>query len=84
MNTSTFSNIPVLNVNEIINKLSRSYSKLINNNISIKSFPSVMLWGAPGVGKSQAIRQIAKEITSITGKETKLLMLDYYCLIQLI
>lgn len=71
MNVSTFSNIPVLNVNEIINKLSRSYSKLIKDNISIKSFPSVMLWGAPGVGKSQAIKQIAKEITNQTGKQTK-------------
>ena len=73
MNTSTFSNIPVLNVNEIIKQLSKSYSKLINNNINIKAFPSIMLWGAPGVGKSQAIKQIAKEIEVLTNKKTKVI-----------
>lgn len=27
-----------------------------------------MLWGAPGVGKSQGVRQIAREIGQATGK----------------
>ena len=30
--------------------------------------PSVMLWGPPGVGKSQAVRQIAKRIEKESGK----------------
>ena len=64
------SNIPSMDVDEIIATLSNAYSKIINNNAPIKSFPSVMLWGAPGVGKSQAIRQIAKEIEFQTGKKT--------------
>lgn len=61
-------NISKMNVNEIISILSNSYSKLIKANKPIKLMPSVMLWGAPGVGKSQAIRQIGKEIESKTGK----------------
>jgi hypothetical protein len=60
-----------MSINNVINSLSVAYSKLINNNLPIKTFPSVMLWGAPGVGKSQAVRQIAEEIKDETGKEVK-------------
>ena len=38
---------------------------------SLKEMSSVMLWGPPGVGKSQAVRQIAKEIERDTGKTVK-------------
>lgn len=62
-------NIPTMDVEGVIEKLSSAYSKIINNNVNIKTFPSVMLWGAPGVGKSQAVRQIAKEIELQTGKK---------------
>jgi replication-associated recombination protein RarA len=55
-------NTPNINVEKLIELLSSSYSSIINNKQPIKSFPSVMLWGAPGVGKSQAVRQIAREI----------------------
>ena len=55
-------NIPQMNVSKLVQELSTAYSSIINANISIKTFPSVMLWGAPGVGKSQAIRQLGKEI----------------------
>lgn len=64
-------NIPQMSVNRVIDKLSKAYTRIINNNLPIKTFPSVMLWGAPGVGKSQAVRQIAEEIKSETGKEVK-------------
>ena len=70
-NNSTFSNIPQMSVGQVVDHLSVSYSTIINNNIEVKTFPSVMLWGAPGVGKSQAVRQIAKEIALNTGKKTK-------------
>ena len=63
-------NIPQLTVNKTINLLSLSYCSVINKGLPIKSMPSVMLWGAPGVGKSQAIRQLAKEIEENTGKKT--------------
>ena len=55
-------------VNEMVELLSNAYSSLIANNISVKKFPSVMLWGPPGVGKSQGVRQIAAELERMMGK----------------
>ncbi len=57
-----------LDVDKLVNLLGNSYSKLINNEKPISSFPSVMLWGQPGVGKSQAVRQIGNLISEKTGK----------------
>ena len=55
-----------LSIQEVVDSLSASYIKLIKNKKDLKLFPSVMLWGQPGVGKSQAIRQIAKNIEKAT------------------
>ena len=63
-------NIPTMNVNRIIDTLRDAYCALINGGQPLKLLPSVMLWGPPGVGKSQAIRQLAKEIQRETGKKT--------------
>ena len=51
--TDNETNLPLLNVNQIVSLLSRAYIKLIKNGTPLKSFPSVMLWGPPGIGKSQ-------------------------------
>lgn len=64
----TNSSIPVLSVGDAIEKLSKAYAKLIESGLPVATMPSVMLWGAPGVGKSQAVRQIAKRIGEETGK----------------
>ena len=61
-------NLPILSVDRTIELLSDSYSAVINGGKSPKILPSVMLWGAPGVGKSQAVRQIAGNIEKQTGK----------------
>ena len=58
-----------LTVNQMVEQLSHAYVSLINSNILLKSFPSVMLWGPPGVGKSQGIRQVAKQIEEKTEKQ---------------
>ena len=65
-------NMPVLSVEKTIKHLSNIYCEIVRRGISPKVLPSVMLWGPPGVGKSQAIRQIAKDIKKSTGKETKI------------
>ena len=57
-----------MTVEEITKVLSSAYVRLIKKGLSIKIFPSVMLWGAPGVGKPQGVRQIAKEIEINTKK----------------
>ena len=49
-------------------QLSDAYVTLLKEGIPLKTMPSVMLWGPPGVGKSQMVRQMAKEIEAQTGK----------------
>lgn len=63
-------NIPSMNVSRIIETLSGAYCAMIKNGQQLKLLPAVMLWGPPGVGKSQAIRQLAQRITEETGKKT--------------
>lgn len=64
-------NIPQMSVDKVISSLSSTYSAVINKNLPIRLVPSVMLWGPPGVGKSQAVRQLAKELEAETGKIAK-------------
>ena len=62
-----------LTVDQMVNYLSNAYVSIINSQASLKSFPSVMLWGAPGVGKSQGIRQIASAVSEKTGKRVEII-----------
>ena len=69
MSDVKLTNIPSMTVGKMVNKLSLAYSTVINNGLPVKTMPSVMLWGPPGIGKSQAVRKIAKEIKNATKKE---------------
>lgn len=69
MSDIKMTNIPSMNVGKAVEKLSNVYCAVIQNGRPIRTVPSVMLWGPPGVGKSQAVRQIAKEIGERTGKQ---------------
>lgn len=66
------SGIRALSVNQMICMLSKTYISLIRGGIPFKEFPSVMLWGAPGVGKSQGIREIAVQIEKQTGRDVRI------------
>ncbi len=70
MKQTQYLNMPILNVERTIEHLSKAYCSVIENGLSPKVLPSVMLWGAPGIGKSQAVRQIAREIEEQAGKKT--------------
>ena len=61
-------NALTLTVEQAVKQLSSAYVSLIGSNAPLRAFPSVMLWGAPGVGKSQGVRQIAEVIVEKTGK----------------
>lgn len=61
--------INCVTVDEMIELLAGSYIALIENNTPFVKFPSVMLWGPPGVGKSQGVRSIAKRIEECTYKQ---------------
>ena len=69
MSDVKLANIPSMNVNRVIDTLSDAYCAVINAGQPLKLLPSVMLWGPPGIGKSQAIRQLAKGIEKSTGKK---------------
>lgn len=57
-----------LTVDELAKYLSTLYSAAILSKASIKNIPAVMIWGPPGVGKSQGISQIAHNVARQTGK----------------
>lgn len=61
--------LPYLSIDEIVSLISSSYIKLINNKLSPFLLPPTMLWGPPGVGKSDGVREIAKEIENETNKK---------------
>ena len=69
MSDLKLTNIPSMAVGNMVDKMSDAYCRLIQNGLPLWTMPSVMLWGPPGVGKSQAVRQIAKEIEENTGKK---------------
>ena len=59
----------VVNVSQMIKMLTSVYVSMINSEVKYSEFPSVMLWGAPGVGKSQGVKEVADEIERQTGKD---------------
>ncbi|MCQ2742606.1 MAG: MoxR family ATPase [Bacilli bacterium] len=64
--------IPNLDVNGLVSLMGESYVRLIETKTPFRDFPSLMLWGAPGVGKSQSIRQMGKLIEAKTGKKVNI------------
>lgn len=64
-------NIPAMSVGTIIKELAEAYGKVIQKGLPVKTLPSVMLWGPPGVGKSQGIRQLASQLEEATKKSVK-------------
>ncbi|MCR4593482.1 MAG: MoxR family ATPase [Clostridiales bacterium] len=62
-------NLPIMSIEKTVNMLGEAYINAVKSGVSPKVLPSVMLWGPPGVGKSQAVRQIGKDIEKETGKK---------------
>ena len=54
-----------INIDNMVDMLSKAYISLVESNTPFKKFPSVMLWGPPGVGKSQGVREIAHAICAV-------------------
>ena len=71
MSDVKLANIPSMSVGKLIEKLGTAYGTVIAGGLPVKTMPSVMLWGPPGIGKSQAVRQIASDLRERTGKEVR-------------
>ena len=69
MNESGLANIPSMDVNAVVEQLSNMYCGLLLKGRSPGKAPSVMLWGPPGVGKSQGVHQIGEKIEAATGRK---------------
>lgn len=65
------SNLCTLSVSGVVDSISSLVANAIENKMPFKNLPAVMLWGMPGVGKSQAVRQIAQAVSLKTGKLPK-------------
>lgn len=58
-----------MTVSRAVSLLSAAYISLIKSSMPFRTFPSVMMWGSPGVDKSQGVRQVAKKIEENTDKK---------------
>lgn len=61
-------NIPAVSVGDAVSRLAAAYTAVIKSGKGVWTVPSVMMWGPSGVGKSQAVRQIADKISAGTGR----------------
>lgn len=61
-------NTPSLTVSKTLNMLSKCFCNTITSEYPVKDLPPVMLWGPPGVGKSQLVQQLKNEIETNTDK----------------
>ncbi len=62
-------NVVSLEISKIVDNLAVLYSSAILTKTPLKNIPSVMIWGQPGVGKSQGVRQLGEKIALLTGKK---------------
>ena len=68
MSDLKMSSIPQMTVGKTVQRLTAFYCGAVEKNVPFRCLPSIMLWGPPGVGKSQAVRQLGREIETNTGK----------------
>ena len=59
-----------LSVDDMVRHLGEAYLALLRDNAPLRLMPSVMLWSAPGLGKSQGVRQLAEYVGSRAKKKT--------------
>lgn len=66
--------IPVISVDDAVKLLAVLYGGFMSSKKGLAASPSVMLWGPPGAGKSQLVRQGADVLSAMTGK--KVIIID--------
>ena len=62
-------NIPSMGVNKAVESIYKAYCSAIEKDLGVFYLPSIMLWGPPGIGKSDFVRQLADHIEKNTDKQ---------------
>ena len=61
-------NIPSVSVDDFVEEMTRVYVPTIKAGYPINMIPAAMLWGPPGVGKSDGVREFADRLGTATDK----------------
>ena len=61
-------NIPSESVSQVSAQLETLYAGAVRCGIPFREIPAAFLWGAAGIGKSDAVRQLAAALGKATGK----------------
>ena len=61
-------NIPHTTVSSLVKDLTALYQGAVRSGLPFKDLPSPFLWGPPGIGKSDGVRELANELEKSTGK----------------
>ncbi len=61
-------NIPNVTVTEVVETLAQLYTRAIEKGTPFKRLLTPFLWGAPGIGKSNGVLQLAERLEKETGK----------------
>jgi len=71
MTEMKMSGLPSVTIDKMLPHLTEAYGNVICAGVPVKVLPSVMLWGPPGIGKSQAVKQLAERLAKKTGKDVR-------------
>ena len=64
-----YMNIRSVSIAQATEQLCALITAAVANNVPFRKLPSFMLWGPPGVGKSQGVRRLAEDLKRTTGKK---------------
>ena len=64
-------NIPSTTVSGFTKVLAEIYAGAVSSGADLKALPTPFLWGPPGVGKSEGVRQLAELLEQKTGKSVR-------------
>jgi MoxR-like ATPase len=45
---------------------------LYTSDVSVKEVPGIMLWGEPGIGKSESVKKLGERLREVTGKQVEI------------
>ena len=66
------SGMPTLYTGEMVDEIADLCIRAVKSGLPLRQVPSIFLWGQPGIGKSEGIKQAAQKIEEAVGKRVVL------------